>query len=57
MAETWINHLMAGNPVWNIGQLDKATVRALDVLVRRGVATKGRVAWCFGPMKTVWNLV
>ena len=57
MAQDWIARALAGHAVWNLGQLDKATVRALDALVRRGVLAKSRLSWCnISAPKAVWHL-
>jgi len=52
----FVAHALAGNPVWNIGQLDRATVRALDALARKGQLVRTREHWCGLRLKTVWRL-
>ena len=52
----WIARALSGvGSVWNIGQLDKPTERALDKLVRKGRLIKSRARWCnISPLKSVW---
>ncbi len=40
--------------VWNIGQLEPETVRALNREHRAGRVSKSRELWCGLRMKTVW---
>lgn len=40
--------------VWNIGQLEAETVRALNAEHRAGRVGKTRELWCGLKMKTVW---
>lgn len=42
-------------PVWDIGQIDKATRRELDKLVRDGKLWKERSLWAGLCLKTVWR--
>ena len=57
MAQDWVSYALNGNAVWSIGQLDKATIRALNALVRRGVLVTSRLSWCnISTAKTVWHL-
>ncbi len=55
-ADWWVYHLRQGNPVWDIGQLDKPTVSALDRLARAGEASKSREWWNGLRLKAVWRL-
>ena len=51
----WVARALGNDPVWNIGQLDAATVRALDKQVKAGRLLKDRVSWMgISPLKTVW---
>lgn len=52
----WIEIAKTGaDGVWQIGQIDKATARALDKLVRQGVLVKCRGRFCgISPLKTIW---
>ncbi len=54
--EYWINLALLGTEsIWNIGQLEQATVRALDKLVRQGKLVKTRARFCnISSLKTVW---
>mgnify|MGYP001567216774 CR=1 FL=1 len=57
----WPTYLLAGNAVWDIGQLSQADKRALDRLVRQGKATKSRALWPYrtsevGPTRSLWEL-
>jgi len=55
--QDWINVALSGKPVWNIGQIDKPTARALDKMVQQGVLEKDRAHWMhISPLKTVWHL-
>ena len=56
MITDWVAHALAGNEVWNIGQLTRDTVRALDREVRAGRLEKTREAWQGLAVKTVWHL-
>jgi hypothetical protein len=49
----WIETALS-QPVYNIGQIDKATAKELDKLVRAGKLTKERWLWAGMCMKTVW---
>jgi hypothetical protein len=51
----WIIRAIEQAPVWNIGQLDKATIAKLNRLVKAGVLAKTRAHWRdISPLKTVW---
>ena len=53
----WVAQALRGSEVWNIGQLDAATVRELDRFVRKGRLAKSRRIWCnISGLKTVWHL-
>lgn len=53
----WVAVALSGVPVWNIGQIDKATARELDRLARRGVLVRGKYSFCnISRPKTVWSL-
>lgn len=52
----WVERALSGHPVWNIGQLSKADVLALDRKVRAGLLVKRRAYWCGLALKTVWHL-
>lgn len=59
-----LNEVMAGKVIVQIGQVDDATVRALDKLVRAGKLAKWRGYWYpsagsnfgIGPLKPCWGL-
>lgn len=55
-ADQWCERALAGEPVWNIGQLGKPTIAALDRLVRQGKLRRTRAYWCQLREKTVWCL-
>jgi hypothetical protein len=50
----WTARALTGDPVWNIGQIDRATVRALDKLAKAGLLVKDRGLWAGLVEKTVW---
>lgn len=52
----WVSRLRQEGEVWNIGQLDKPTMKALDQIVRNGEAAKTKELWCYLLPKTVWRL-
>ncbi len=53
----WIDRALAGESVWNLGQINKATTRMLGKLAKQGVLVKSRAHWQFiSPLKTVWHL-
>lgn len=55
--QEWIDGAMAGEPVWNIGQISPSTARSLDKLVKIGKLAKSRHSFCgISPLKTVWHL-
>ncbi len=55
--QDWIDRALGGAPVMDIGQLDKATVGALNALVRKGALAKSRQSFCgISALKTVWHL-
>ena len=55
--QNWIDLALSGEgSVWNIGQLDKPTVRKLDALARRDQLIKARARFCnSSPLKSVWH--
>jgi hypothetical protein len=50
----WIAKALA-TEVWNIGQLDAATVRSLDKLAKAGTLVRTREYFCGLRLKTVWR--
>lgn len=53
--QDWINRALAGDPIWQLGQIDRPTERALNRLVRQGELRKHRVRFMgISPLKTVW---
>ena len=53
----WIAAALGGSEVWNIGQLDRDTIRALDRFVKSGRLVKSRRSWAnISAPKTVWHL-
>lgn len=56
-AQDWTDTALDGEPVWSIGQIDDATARALNRLVKQGWLAKSRLRWCgISGLKTVWHL-
>ena len=55
--EEWIERVLSGEAVWNIGQIDDETARALNRLVKQGRAIKARGSFCgISQPKTIWCL-
>lgn len=55
--QEWIETALGGESVWNIGQIDDATARALNKLVKQGRLAKSRLSWCgISALRTVWHL-
>lgn len=55
--QAWIDRACAGEAVWDIGQIDAQTARALDKLVRRGLLLKLRGSFMgMSPLKTIWAM-
>lgn len=52
--QAFIDRALDGE-VWQIGQLDAPTVRALDRLAKSGRLVKSRDHWCGLKLKTVWR--
>lgn len=55
--QDWCNRALDGNVVTNIGQLDRATVRALDKLAKAGKLTCWKEPWlgCIGRPRKHWR--
>lgn len=56
-AQDWVDLALSGkHSIWNIGQLDKPTVRKLDALARQGQLIKTRARFCnISSLKSVWH--
>lgn len=51
----FVNRALRGELVWNIGQLNRSTIAALNHLVGRGDLVKTRADWQSLCTKTVWT--
>lgn len=48
--------LLNNGEVWDIGQLDAASIRWLKKATKAGLLYKARDRWCGLKMKTVWRI-
>jgi len=55
MGDFWVRRVLAGTPIWDIGQLDRRTVKRLNRLVEKGDLECERVSWMsISRPKKVW---
>ena len=51
----WLSWALAGNAVWDIGQLHPSDCKILNQAVKLGKLKKARASWAFiSRLKTVW---